>query len=75
MNKWENTETSVWLFTVEEFDKLPDGIELECINGSRVVKGKDYIDMGTRFGYIAYGVRDPLNHLESELFLTFRLSQ
>ena len=64
----------LWLFTVEEFNQLPDGMELHCIDGSTVVKGEDLIDMDTRFGYIAYGVVDPIaEHAQSELLTKFRL--
>jgi len=71
MNKWDET---LWLFTPAEFEQLPDGIELTSINGDTVVKGTDYIDMDTRFGYIAFGITDPLNHPLAELFTKFKLS-
>lgn len=81
MIKWGK---DLWLFTKEEFALLPDGIELEGIggptlNGSdgrrgrKVIKGKDDVNMDTRYGYIAFGVRDPLNHPCAELFTTFIL--
>lgn len=60
----------IWLFTIAECELLPDGFELDCINGKKYVKGRDYIDMDTRFGMTAFGVIDPLNHPNSEL-LTF----
>jgi hypothetical protein len=47
------------LLTPEEFRDLPDGIELLSIFGERVVKGRDDIDDDTRYGYVAYGVREP----------------
>jgi len=71
MERWDD---KLWLFTTEEFNKLPDGIELISITGEKAIKGKDYIDMDSRYGYIAYGVENPLHHPESELFLTFKLS-
>lgn len=70
MQRWDDT---LWLFTPDEFRQLPDGIELTSINGHKEIKGKDYIDMDTRFGHIAYGVVDPLTHPESELFIKFKL--
>jgi hypothetical protein len=64
MHQW--TE-KLWLFTEEEFDKLPDGFELVCIHGGTRIKGKDKIAMDTRFGCLAYGVENPLSHPEAEL--------
>lgn len=74
MIPWDSNKTNpLYLFTKEEFDSLPDGFSLECIDGTIKVKGKDPIDKDTRFGYIAYGVRDLLNHPEKNLLLTFIL--
>jgi hypothetical protein len=76
MHPWEdNGSGRLYLFTEAEFNKLPDGIVLESIMGDKVIKGKDYIDLDQRFGYLAYGVRDPWNHPEKHLFLIFVLSQ
>ena len=72
MNKWD--ESGLYLFTPAEFTKLPDGIELTCIDDTTAIKGQDEIDQDTRFGHIAYGVYDPFNHPEKDLFLTFVLS-
>jgi hypothetical protein len=74
MIRWSE-ETNLYLFTIDEFNQLPDGIELESIMGDKAVKGKDYIDTDTRSGYIAFGVRDPINHLEAELFTKFKLQR
>lgn len=73
MQKW-SSETDLWLFTPEEFQYLPEGFELESISGERVIKGKDYIDDDTRFGHLAYGVRDPVNHCEGELLTRIKLT-
>ena len=70
MIKWGN---NLWLFTPNEFNYLPDGIELRSIRGDKVIKGKDYIDDDVRFGHIAFGVEDPLNHPEAELFTKMAL--
>lgn len=72
MHKWND---DLWLFTVDEFNKIPDGTALTCIDGKTCVKGTDYIDMDTRFNHIAYGIENPLGHPLAELFTTFRLSQ
>lgn len=65
---------NLWLFTIEEFNQLPDGIELTCIDDTKVIKGHDKISIDTRFEYIAYGIIDPWNHKEKNLFLMFGLS-
>ena len=72
MHPWDE---KLCLFTPEEFEQLPDGTELTSIGGDTKVKGKDKIDMDTRFGHIAYGVRDPWNHPLKDLFLIFKLKQ
>ena len=72
MHPWDE---KLCLFTPEEFEQLPDGTELTSISGDTKVKGKDYIDMDTRFGHIAYGVHDPWNHPLKDLFLVFKLKQ
>lgn len=56
MHKWDE---HLWLITPAELEELPDGVELECISGEKVIKGKDRIDDDTRWGYLAYGIRDP----------------
>jgi len=72
MAPWDH---ELYLFTPEEFEQLPDGTELYSIvsNDRPVVKGRDNIDMDTRFGHIAYGVKDPWNHPLKDLFLLFKL--
>jgi hypothetical protein len=76
MTRWENEgENSLWLLTPEEFNRLPDGIELESITKHKKIKGVDEIDMDERFGHIAWGVRNPFNHKEKNLFLIFKLVQ
>ena len=72
MAPWDH---ELYLFTPEEFEQLPDGTELFSINkvDKSVVKGEHNIDMDTRFGHIAYGVKDPWNHPLKDLFLLFKL--
>lgn len=71
MHRWDDT---LWLFTPKEFELLPDGFELRCINGGTSIKGKDYIDMDVRFGHIAFGVNEPLmEHPEAELLTKIML--
>lgn len=76
MLKWEEDgEHSLFLFTPEEFELLPDGIELESIGGRMKTKGVDYIDDDTRNGYLAYGIRSPETHKNADLFLIFLLKK
>ena len=72
MIKWDD---HLWLFTVDEYNKLPDGIELQCIGTGTVIKGVDVIDLDTRGNHIAFGINDPLTHPLAELFTTFKLRQ
>lgn len=74
MHPWDD---ELWLFTPDEYEQLPDGIELYSVmSGDKAkIKGKDYIDMDTRWGHIAYGVKDPWNHPLKDLFLVFKLKQ
>jgi len=70
----QNWDDKLWLFSEDEFNKLPDGFELKSINGTIVIKGKDSIDMDTRGGWLAFGVEHPLTHPESELLSAIVLS-
>lgn len=74
MFKWHNEgRTSLWLVTLDEYKQIPAGVKLECIDGTFAVKGTDYIDLDTRMGHLAYGVRDPLNHEYKDLFQLFMI--
>jgi hypothetical protein len=44
------------LLTLAEYQALPNGVFLQCIDGSIVVKGRDTISEDTRSGFIAYGL-------------------
>lgn len=70
MRLWDE---DLWLLTPDELAQLPDGTELVCINGKTVIKGKDYIDNDIRFGYLAYGINNPISHPEAELLTKFKL--
>lgn len=72
MQKWNE---DLWLFTLEEYTQLPDGIVLTSINGKQKTKGIDDIDADTRFGHIAYGVVNPSTHPEAVLFTKFKLQE
>lgn len=73
MHKWSD---NLYLFTPEEFEKLPDGTILTSVGNNRAVKGIDNIGMDTRSGLLAWGVRPPLmKHPLAELFIVFKLTQ
>lgn len=57
MKKWNK---DLWLLTVDEYNSLPVGTQLQCIDEEIVIKGSDYIDMDTRFELIAYGLTQQL---------------
>lgn len=65
MQRWDD---KLWLLTPKELEQPPDDVELTCIDGTTVIKGKDKIDDDTRMGYLAYGINDPANHPLSKLF-------
>ena len=65
----------LYVFTPAELEQLPDGTGLTCIDGTKVIKGRDAIDTDTRAGHIAYGVVDPWVHPLKDLFLIFKLKQ
>ena len=73
MHLW-NEETGLHLLTAAEFNMLPNGFVLTCIDGEECTKGVDYIDLDTRFGHLAYGVIDPAHHPETELLLWIKLA-
>ena len=57
MNDWQLDDGRVIrLLTQSELDALPEGTEVICIDGTKLIKGKDYLDNDTRFGYLAYGL-------------------
>ncbi|NLD21661.1 MAG: hypothetical protein GX664_04145 [Bacteroidales bacterium] len=58
--KWEE-ESELYLIPLWAFDLIPDGTELECIDGDKAIKGKDEIDLGTLFGCIAWGFKPKYN--------------
>jgi hypothetical protein len=72
MMRWSE-ETDLWLLTPAEFDQLPDGTELGCIDDETHVKGRDRIDNDTRFGHLAYGIHRPFQHELRDLFMEWYL--
>jgi hypothetical protein len=72
VKRWDE-DSDLWLFTMAEFQQLPDGIVLESINGKKAVKGLDRIGHERLWSYISWGVRDPYNHELAPLFTKFML--
>lgn len=56
---WDD-EGTLYLVPLWAYDLLPDGTELECINGVTAVKGRDPIDLDCRFGCISWGIKAPI---------------
>lgn len=48
--------SNLMLIPLYLMDSFKEGAELICIDGTRKVVGKDYIDNDTRMGCIAYGI-------------------
>lgn len=57
MKQWDN---ELWLLTPAEYELLPDGVRLKCIDDTYAVKGADYIDQDVRFGCLAFGLTEQL---------------
>jgi len=74
MHRWDDKgDNSLWLFTLEELKQIPSGTQLEDIGGHFSTTGVDRIDDDTRFGYSAYGIRNPEQHALRDLFLQMKL--
>lgn len=71
----EEGDNSLWLLTPDELAKLPEGTVLESISGKLRTYGADRIDGDTRFGHLAYGVRNPFKHKLKDIFLLMVLTQ
>ncbi|MFC1617676.1 hypothetical protein ACFL2B_00170 [Patescibacteria group bacterium] len=48
----------VWLITPEQLEKLPDGVRLTGVDGSKKIKGEDEINQDTKFGYLGFGLAE-----------------
>lgn len=51
-----NTNDKILLIPEQLYHRIPNGTLVFSINGNQCIKGKDYIDMDTRGGYLAYGL-------------------
>ncbi len=59
MLKWNEEGETLWLLTEREFDDLPDGTTLLCIDNNYYKKSAN-LDRDTRFGVMAYGLTEAL---------------
>lgn len=66
-------DSDLYLFTPEELQRIPIGTELTSVTDQKKPMSLDLVDGDTRYGYTAYGVRDPWNHPLKDLFLIFKL--
>lgn len=72
MIAWDRTPDGLWLMTSAEMDQLADSAQIESISGKKITRGQ-LVDQDIRGGYLAWGVRDPLNHEHKQLLLTLIL--
>lgn len=55
-SQWDE-EKGIYLVPLWVYDLVEDGTELTSINGKKLIKGKDVIDLDVRLGCIAYGIK------------------
>jgi hypothetical protein len=72
MCHWQD---DLYLLTVDELAQLPIGIPVFSIAGNSqlITPGLKGINLDTRFGHTAWGVKDIANHPQKELLLMFQL--
>lgn len=57
--RWdEDEDDELRLLTLDEYERVPDGTMLINIGNKVKMKGRDDIDLDTRFGCIAWGFRE-----------------
>lgn len=54
--KWSKGSNPIMLIPLYLMSAFKEGTELTCIDGTKAIVGKDYIDNDTRVGCIAYGI-------------------
>jgi hypothetical protein len=59
---WDAGNNPLWLFTPKEICELPLGFIITSISGKEARIGIDPIDMDTRFGYTAFGIKESELH-------------
>jgi hypothetical protein len=48
---------TLWLVPVGMYDAIPEGTELENINGKKIIFKRGVTDRDQRYGALAYGIR------------------
>jgi hypothetical protein len=54
---WDDKDL-LWLLTLDEFKLLPIGTDIEDICGQKIKTTSDWKDDETRYGYMAYGIKE-----------------
>lgn len=54
--KWSDEQPNLWLFPLYLVPIIPEGLEIEYIDGTKGIYEKDKMDNDTRFGCVAYGI-------------------
>ena len=54
--KWSDEQPDLWLFPLYLVPIIPEGLEIEYIDGTKGIYEKDKMDDDTRFGCVAYGI-------------------
>lgn len=54
--KWSDEQPDLWLFPLYLVPIIPEGLEIEYIDGTKGIYEKDKMDNDTRFGCVAYGI-------------------
>ena len=54
--KWSDEQPDLWLFPLYLVPIIPEGLEIEYIDGTKGIYKKDKMDNDTRFGCVAYGI-------------------
>lgn len=54
--RWSEEQPNLWLFPLYLVPIIPEGLEIEYIDGTKGTYKKDEMDNDTRFGCVAYGI-------------------
>lgn len=54
--KWSDEQPDLWLFPLYLAPIIPEGLEIEYIDGTKGIYEKDKMDNDIRFGCVAYGI-------------------
>ncbi len=54
--KWSDEQPNLWLFPLYLVPIIPEGLEIEYIDGTKGIYEKGKMDNDVRFGCVAYGI-------------------